>query len=581
MKKIYFKLTVFIIVVIIAGGFAYGVYKAFFAPNDTMAPAFAEGKLNIVVGGDVVDNRGEPLVIDGRILLPLPLVRQYIDPNINWDKTAHKLTITTRDRVIRMKTGSLEAYVNNKPVNLNIPVKEEKGGVLVPIEFLGEFYNIKISMNSDNNVVLIDFKDSKIQTAEPVKSGAVVRTGRSKAFPVVKKLDGLEGKDNELLVFEDYDKWYKVRTAEGAVGYIEKRFVSVKPASAVEPVQDESGPAVWKPQNGKISMAWDYAYNMKTNLSERAVIKGLDVISPTWFQVVGTDGEIENHADGKYVEWAHKNGYKVWALLSNNFSESENSGRFLNNTDSRENAIRQLLAFAALYKLDGINLDFEGLKNSDRDALTQFVRELSPLLREQGLVISVDVNMLPCYDRKALGEAADYVALMAYDQHWSGGGVAGSVAQLSWTDDAVCSFLKDVPAEKLILGMPFYTRLWKETPVGGKIKLTSQALSMNGIQKLLDESKAQKTWDEESGQFYSEYTKDGATYKVWLEDENSLNLRTSLVHKYELAGAAAWRLDFEEPEVWNVISRNLKVIGSYSEWKLENKNGQYAFSGGN
>lgn len=580
MKKIYLRLAVFIIIVTIVGGFAYGVYKAFFAPNDTVVPAFAEGKANIVIGGDVIDNRGEPRIVDGRILLPLPLVRQYIDPNINWDKAAHKLTITTKDRVIRMKTGSLEAYVNNKTVNLNIPAKEENGGVLVPIEFLGEFYNIEISMNSDNNVVIIDFKDSKSQIAEPVKPGVVVRTGRSTAFPIVKKLEGAEGKDSELLVFKEYDKWYKVRTAEGAVGYIEKRFVSLKPVSEVGPVQDESRTAVWKPQNGKISMAWDYAYNMKTDLSGRAVIKDLDVISPTWFQVVGTDGEVENHADGKYVEWAHKNGYKVWALFSNNFSESENSSKFLNNTDSRENAIRQLLAFAALYKLDGINLDFESLKEKDKDALTQFVRELSPLLREQGLVVSVDVNMLPCYDRKALGESADFVALMAYDQHWSGGGVVGSVAQLSWTDGAVRSFLKDVPAEKLILGMPFYTRLWKETPVSGKIKLTSQALSMKGIQKLLEESKAHKTWDEESGQFYSEYTKDGATYKVWLEDENSLNLRTSLVHKYELAGAAAWRLDFEVPEVWNVISRNLKVIGSYSEWKLENKNGQFAFSGG-
>lgn len=574
------RLTVFIIVVVILGGFAYGVYKAFFAPNDTVVPAFAEGKLNVVIGGDVIDSRGEPRIVDGRILLPLALVRQYIDPDINWDKEAHKLTITTKDRVIRMKTGSLEAYVNNKSVNLNIPASEGKGGVLVPIEFLSEFYGIEISLNRDNNVVIIDFKNSKSQTAEPVKSGAVVRTGRSTSFPIVKKLEGVEGKESELLVFNDYDKWYKVRTAEGAVGYIEKRFVAVKPASAAEPVQNENMAAVWKPQNGKISMAWDYAYNMKTNLSGRAVIKGLDVISPTWFQVVGTDGEVENHADGKYVEWAHKNGYKVWALFSNNFTESENSGKFLNNTDSRENAIRQLLAFAALYKLDGINLDFESLKNSDKDALTQFVRELSPLLREQGLVVSVDVNLLPCYDRKALGESADYVALMAYDQHWSGGGAVGSVAQLSWTDGAVRSFLRDVPAEKLILGMPFYTRLWKETPNGGKIKLSSQALSMKSIRKLLEESKAQKTWDEESGQFYSEYIKDGATFKVWLEDENSLNLRTSLVHKYELAGAAAWRLDFEVPEVWDVISRNLKVISSYSEWKLENNNGQYAFSGG-
>lgn len=579
MKRIYLRLIIFIIVSVLLGGFGYGVYKVFFAPNDTVVAAFAEGKLNVVIGGDVIDNMGEPRIVDGRILLPLRLVKQYIDPNINWDKEAHKLTITTKDRVIRMKTGSLEAYVNNKPVNLNIPATENKDDILVPIEFLSEYYGIEISFISDNNVIVIDFISRTSQIAEPVKSGAVVRIGQSTAFPIVKKMEGMEGKESELQVFKEDEKWYKVRTAEGAVGYIEKKFVDVKSVAASEPEPAENNVAVWKPQNGKINMAWDYAYNMKSNLSDRAVINGLDVISPTWFQVVGADGEVENHADGKYVEWAHKNGYKVWALFSNNFSDSETSGDFLNNTDARDNAIRQLLAFAALYRLDGINLDFESLKNSDKDALTQFVRELSPLLREQGLVVSVDINLLPCYDRKALGESADYVALMAYDQHWSGGGVVGSVAQLSWTDEAVQSFLKDVPAEKLILGMPFYTRLWKETPDGGKIKLTSQALSMMSIQKLLEENKAQKTWDEESGQFYSEFTRDGATCKVWLEDKNSLNLRTSLVHKYELAGAAAWRLDFEVPEVWTVISHNLKMVGSYAEWKLENKNGQYAFLG--
>lgn len=577
LKKILIVMLLLIIAIAILCGVAYGVYRAFFMPNSTVVPAFAEGRLNVVVEDDVISDKGEPRIIDDRILLPLPLVKEYIDPNISWDAALHKLTITTQDRVIRMKTGSLEAFVNNKPVTLNVPATEENGGVFVPIEFLSDFYGIDIEKNIENSVIIIDFKNRIRQAAEPIMPSAVVRTGCSTSDPIVKKMDGTDGSDSELRVFEEFEKWYKVRAADGTIGFIEKKFVSVRLTLAANPAQEDTA-AAWKPEEGKINMAWDYAYNVKFNLSKRAIISGLDVISPTWFQVVAEDGELKNHADGKYVEWAHNNGYKVWALFSNGFGDPLKSGNFLNNTDARDNAIRQLLAFAALYKLDGINIDFENLRDSDKDALTQFVRELAPLLREQGLVVSIDVNTLPCYDRKALGEAVDYVALMAYDQHWKGGGEAGSVSQVSWTDRIVGIFLKDVPAEKLILGVPFYTRLWKEIPEDGKIKLTSQALSMEDIDKFLQENKAQKNWDSQSGQFYSEFVKDGATYKVWLEDANSMNLRMSLVHKYELAGAAAWRLDFEVPEVWSVINRNLKVFGSYGEWKLQNQNGQYAFS---
>ena len=576
MRKVLLLLLLLIIVVAILGGIAYGVYSAFFMPNNTVVPAFAEGRLNIVVEDNMIDDMGEPCIVDDRILLPLQLVKEHIDPNISWDAALHKLTVTTKDKVIRMKTGSLEAFVNNKPVTLNIPATEEKGDVFVPIEFLSEFYGIDIAYDKVSNVIIIDFKNRVRQTAELVKPGAVVRTGCSTSDPIVKKMDGTEGKDAELRVFEEYEKWYKVRAVDGTIGFIEKKFVAVRITLAAEPSQGNAA-AMWKPEDGKINMAWDYAYNVKINLENKARIEGLDVISPTWFQVVGEDGEIENRADGKYVEWAHDNGYKVWALFSNSFGDTVKSGSFLNNTDARDNAIRQLLAFAALYKLDGINIDFENLRDNDKGALTQFVRELAPLLREQELVVSIDVNTLPCYDRKALGEAVDYVALMAYDQHWKGGSVAGSVSQVSWADRIVGTFLKDVPAEKLILGVPFYTRLWKETPKDGKIELTSQALSMESMEEFLKENKAQKSWDSESGQFYSEFVKDGATYKVWLEDEKSMNLRTSLVHKYELAGAAAWRLDFEAPGIWSVINRNLKVFGSYGEWKLQNQNGQYAY----
>jgi len=568
LKKFLLTLIAAIITVAVWCGIAFGVYRAvsMFMPNNELVPAFSEGgQVNVVIEGSVITDLGSPRITEGRILLPLALVKEHIDPYINWDEKLGKLTITTRDRVIRMKTGSLDAYVNNRPVTLNIPVTED-GDVFVPIEFLSDFYGIKIEYVEENNVVVIDFISSEKQYARPVRKTVAVRTGQSRFEPIVKKIENTGDGDNLLRVFEEYEKWYKVRTADGIIGFVNKKDISLMPKIPEQIAEEPAGPEPWKPEIGKINMAWDYAYNVKTNLDKRVKIEGLDVISPTWFQVVGEDGEIKNHADSKYVEWAHNHGYKVWALVSNSFDDVEKTSAFLNNTEARENAIKQILAFAALYKLDGINIDFENIKASDKGALTQFVREITPLLREQGLVVSIDVNLAPCYDRKALAETVDYVALMAYDQHWRGSPVAGSVSQISWVERIVEAYLKDVPPEKLLLGIPFYTRLWKETPKDGEIELTSQALSMATAEKFLEDNNAPKVWDEESGQHYSEFEKDGSKYKVWLEDEKSLNLRTSLVHKYGLAGTAAWRLDFERPEVWSVISRNLKEVESYAQW---------------
>ncbi len=559
-------------------GTAYAVYYFFYMPNNDVVAAFEEGKVSLVIEGDVIDKGAPPKIIDGQILLSLEIVREYIDKNINWDKELHKLNITTKDRVIRMKTDSLEAFVNNKPVSLNIPVTEDQGKVYVPLEFLSDFYGIEISLLKENNVVVVDFKNRVRQTADPIDAEAVVRKGMSIRQPILKKFENLD--DNHTMrVFDEYEKWYKVRTSDGIVGYVEKKFVVAK-LQLVSKVPEEDGQkAAWKPENGKINMAWDYTYGNTLKLSSRKKIEGLDVISPTWFQVIQQDGTIKNRADAKYVEWAHNNGYKVWALFSNSFGDAEKTGGFLRNTDARDNAIRQLLAFTALYKLDGINLDFENLLDSDKDALTQFVREITPLLREQGLIVSIDINTLRCYDRQALGEIVDFVALMAYDQHWSGGETAGSVSEVDWADRTIATFLNSIPPEKLILGIPFYTRLWKLTPgENGNTELTSQALSMEEARRQVAENEAPVIWEDAHGQFYAEYQKGGSTYKVWLEDINSLNLRTSLVHKYKLAGSAAWRLNFETPDVWSAITDNLKSIGSYAEWKLKNENKTYAYA---
>jgi spore germination protein YaaH len=580
MKRTILAVLLFILVISGLAVIPLGYYL-YFKPNNNVVPAFSEGELYLVIEGEQAISGNKPKLLEGEMLLPFEVVKEYFDPNIFWDEALEKVTITTKDRVIRMKTDNLNAIVNNEPITLNIPVTKDNDVVYIPIEFLADFYGIEVSYIKDSNAIIIDYKNTIRQIAEPIDSNAVVRKGRSIRYPIIKKLDmDTENADkNTLRIFEEYDKWYKVRTWDGAIGYIEKRFVVVKRMIVQELPQENEGKTVWKPEKGKLNLVWDMLYSRRENHSSVGELKGLDVISPTWFQVKNENGELINRAYSKYVEWAHGEGYQVWALLSNDFTDTKMTSKLLNNTDSRDNLIREILAYAALYDLDGINIDFENLYQDDRDVFTQFVREISPLLREQGLVVSVDVNDIACYDKKALSEPVDYIMYMAYDQHWSTSPVAGSVAQVSWQERILKRVLEEegVPKEKLLLGIPFYARLWKEKDG----KLTSSALTMKGAKNTIIENNAEIVWDEESGQFYVEYKKDGALHRLWLEDHNSINLRTSLAHKYKLAGTCAWSLYFAIEDIWNVwdvLNRNLKEINSYQEWTRHNVDRNHEFN---
>jgi len=571
-----------LVISIFIGGYIY-----FFKPNQNVVPAFEESRLYLVLESEVL--KDEPKIIDGEVCLSLETIKQYIDPYIYWDEALQKVTITTKDRVIRMKTDSLSAYVNNEPVELNIPVTIADDKVYVPIEFLSDFYGIEVNYIKESNVVTIDFKSSVQQIAEPIDEDAVVRKDRSVKSPILKRLnEDMESEDvPKLRIFEEYEKWYKVRTEEGIVGYIQKKHVVVKKVVVTRIPEEYTGNVAWRPQNGKISLVWHMMYNGIPDLTQIGEMKGLDVISPTWFQLANAEGDLINRASAKYVEWAHKRGYQVWALFSNTFNDVKMTGDFLNNTDSRDNAIRQLLSYAALYDLDGINIDFENINIEDKDALTQFVRELTPLLKEQGLVVSMDIgvpdgseNYSLCYDREAIGQIVDYVMVMTYDQHWSTSPKAGSVAQLKWVESKLVRTLESIPREKMLLGLPFYTRLWKEeTDSNGAIKVTHvEAPSMEKARAIIEENDAQVVWDDESGQFYAEFEKDGAKYKIWIESAESINLKSSLAQKYNLAGVAAWKRGDETPDIWEVLSRNLEEYKSYNEWQEANSGIEYAYS---
>ncbi len=546
----------------------------FIFPQLWTTTQYTPDKVNLVIEGSITFEEDAPILENGLLLFPMETVKKYIDPNAHWDAKVGKAVFTTSDRVLIMKTGKLTAMVNARPVELNIPVRLVEDKPYIPLEMLEEMFGIELRWVEENNVAILDYAKNTVQVAEVQKDNRFMRLKPAFWSPAVRK-DIHKG---ELLrVFGEDGNWYKVRSEEGFVGYIEKKYVKTELIASGNDITEQTGSGeAWKPSQGKINMTWEYVGNKNPDVSKLKSISGLDIVSPTWFYITDEQGTVENKADNAYVRWAHSNGYKVWALVGNGSDPDITSG-FLNNTDTREKIIQQLLIYAKIYNLDGINIDFENIYLKDRDMLTQFMRELTPLLKEQGLIVSIDVtfrssseNWSMCYDRKALAGIVDYMAVMAYDQHWAASPVAGSVAEYGWVESNLLRILEEVPKEKVLLGLPFYTRVWKEEVVDGKVKVSSSAVSMGAVENILAEKKPQVIWDEKSGQNYVEYKNGKVTNKIWIEDSRSIDLKTSLVHKYELAGAASWRKGFESEDIWVVLEDNLKVKQDYKQWANAN-----------
>lgn len=315
---------------------------------------------------------------------------------------------------------------------------------------------------------------------------------------------------------------------------------------------------------GKINLVWDVKANT-ANLTADTTSLGANVLSPTWFAVVSGSGLISNKdADPAYVDLAHSRGGKVWALITNSF-DPELTHELLYNQASQNQMLAQLLVYAAYYHLDGINLDFENVYDQDRDALAAFVEKFSNVLNRQNLVASADVtvpsnvsNWSLCYDRARMAKAVDYMMVMTYDEHWSKSPISGSVASLGWVTAGVDKTLQSVPREKLLLGLPFYTREWEERQDDyGNIRVRSKSLSMDEVEAMVKKQHLTLQWLNDMGQYYTEYENDGRRYRIWLEEDRSIGLKADLVSRYQLAGVASWRKGFEKKSIWPVLQEKL------------------------
>ncbi|CAM3945750.1 glycosyl hydrolase family 18 protein [Paenibacillus alkaliterrae] len=329
---------------------------------------------------------------------------------------------------------------------------------------------------------------------------------------------------------------YQVQLLGGKKGWIRKSYVSVRKAN-------------------RYVSGWNYLGGTDKFI-EVSDIAALDVVMPRWYRL-SQDGLVSTSPDKRYVDWAHSKGKKVWAMLGNGF-DMELTDRVLSSPANRQEVISKVKDSVLANGIDGINVDFENMKLENREEFVIFIRDLKKSLSAGNKLVSVDVtrenpdpNWSGSYDRAGLGKAADYVIMMGYDEYYEGRGEAGSVSSLPWVEEGLRLLLKDVPAHKVILGVPFYTREWT-VPAGGG-KATSKDVFMKDTDVWISERGLTKKWDSVSRQNYVEFTDTAGRHRLWVEDRISMAARWSLVKKYSLAGISAWAIGQESADIWSVF----------------------------
>lgn len=539
-------------VAIVIGLLVVAVAILIVSPNFKKDPN--EGKINFIINNkNVTASLKKDIFIDdnGVVYASKEDIANFFDGQIYYDKENEQVTTTSDTKVAVLSLKDKTMKVNGSERKLLGTVVRKDGTLYIPISELNGVYNVEVK-NINNSVITIDSLDRELVKADATKKISVKST---KKF-IAKTVDKV-GAGEKVIVISEKDGWTRIRTANGKIGYVKSDKLTNK-TTVRKTIEKE--PQV----TGKINLVWDYYSEYVTAPNRNGTsIKGINVISPTAFTLKnGDDVAIIDNASKDYIDWAKANNYKVWAMFSNN-SMRETTSKILNDYSKREKMIEKIVDLAVKYKVDGINVDFENMNKADKDVYSRFIIELAPRLREFGIVTSVDVtapdgseNWSLCFDRDVLADASDYLIFMAYDQYGISSTKAGTTAGADWVEANIKKFLgqEAVAKEKIILGMPLYTRLWKTDSNG---KVSSTVVNMNQIDNKLP-GNVEKVWDENTKQYYVEYETNGVKYQMWIENEKSIEEKLNLINQYELAGGAFWEKDRETENIWTLAEEKLK-----------------------
>ncbi|MDT3427550.1 spore germination protein YaaH [Paenibacillus forsythiae] len=492
------------------------------------------------------------------LLLPLPLLKKEVDSSIRYESGTKSVILTTDSKLLYMQADKTAASLNNKPIQLRLAPEERGGVTYLPAEPLKSLYGLDVQENGDTGAVLLMAAGDTVPMGEVQKEKAALRTEATIHAPAL--ADMVPG--TRVRIWSRQGEWLYAQMDNGYAGYVKAADIAETGVKTVE----KKTPAPTRAErswDGKaVNLTWEAVYDRNPNPASIGKLSGVNVVSPTWFKIVDGEGNVRSQADQAYVKWAHGQGMEVWGLLSNGF-DPDLTARALSTYEKRMRTIVQMLEYCDLYNLDGINIDFENVYTKDGGNVTQFMRELKPMAQAKNLILSIDVTpkssseMWSLFlDRRSLGALVDFMIVMAYDEHWASSPEAGSVASLPWARASAERILGEdaVPAKKLVLGVPLYTRIWTEKKAGGKTKVSSKAAGMDTVADIIRSRQLTPVFSENAGQNYVEYKEDGVLRKIWIEDKVSLQSRVKLAQSLGLGGVASWNRSFAGDEAWEALN---------------------------
>lgn len=522
-------------------------------------PPVPEPEKILILDDRILDIEAPYFEEAGRIFLKAQVL-DALDIAYTIEPAERRLVLHIRSGAVAFEDGPLTRQITAQAENVNFPLKNLNDGWYIELERFEEWLGLNSAPIADQKGLLLDSAGDRVLGVVSPKGSSFYSEPGGKG---IRQRDLVEGE--KLRLFSENGNEYRLRTQDGLVGYGHKSAI-ISYAEKATGNQDFTHIRNTPAQYGAINITFDYVnqYSANPDLSKESKIQGLDVLCPTWFSL-NENAVVVNDASVRYTRDAHRLGYRVWGVFRNGF-EPDRTHQLLANEDLQIRAVANIAFYAAFYELDGINIDFENVYKSDQASLVAFLKKLDAALTRQRVTLSVDAappwgsdQWSLFLDRSALARIADYIVLMAYDEHYASSTESGSVASLGWTEKAVTESLKLIPAEKLVLGVPLYTRVWTETPDGsGGVTLSSKAIGMKDQEGLILGKDPVYLFDDTAGQMTASYKENDAVKRIWLEDETSMKARLQLIKKYQLAGLASWRKGFETESFWAWVRENMK-----------------------
>lgn len=512
-----------------------------------------ENSVALIQNGELLEEQA--VLIGGEPYAAYTYVESQLNSCFYWDEETKGILLTTSGGVQTLLPG--DAAVAKTPGGQPAVQQESDGKVYISLDVVKEYTDLDYAYYNDPNRVVIRNEWDGVEQATVQSDTAQVRQkGGIKSLILADVQKG-----DTLLYLENLDNWCKVMTADGYTGYIQTEDISEPEAIEARTAKKDSYERITR--DHKINLVWHQSTSTESNdaMAEMtAEMTGVNVISPTWFSVTDETGTISSLASADYVKLAHDAGREVWGLIDN-FNEAFDETTDLAYASVRSRIIEQLLAEAASCGMDGINVDFENLKEAGIPHYLQFLRELTSAAHTQNLVVSVDTPVPQAYtmyyQRGEQARFVDYMIVMAYDEHFAGSEEAGSVSSLPFVQQAVEEMTRVMPADQVICGIPFYTRVWTEK--FGQSAITSEVLGMDGAKNYAKENQMTETWDASLGQNVATVETSDARYTIWMEDEQSMEEKLKVIQSADLAGVAEWKLGFERADVWSLISEYIET----------------------